>query len=89
MDSLLARRLARELLMDTRTHDQALEMRVSQALLSYKPGIERNIIVAATPDGSVWLRGLVSGQIDRLKFLAVVGKVPGVTQVFFDIGRKA
>ncbi len=75
--------------MDTRTHNQVLEMSVSQALLSYKPEIARNIVVTATPDGSVWLRGLVSGQIDRLKILAVVGKVPGVTQVFFNIAHKA
>jgi osmotically-inducible protein OsmY len=75
--------------MDTRTHDAALEMSVSQALFSYKPEIARNIIVVANPDGSVWLRGLVSGQIDRLKILAVVGQVPGVTQVFFNIAHKA
>jgi osmotically-inducible protein OsmY len=74
--------------MDMR-RNQILEMSVSQALFRHKSEISRNIVVTAMPDGSVWLRGLVSGQIDRLKILAVVGKVSGVTPVFFNITHNA
>jgi osmotically-inducible protein OsmY len=73
--------------MDTRVHDQSLEMNVLQALLRYEREVSRNIVVTATPDGSVWLRGMVSGQADRLKILRIVGEVSGVTQVFFNIAQ--
>ena len=75
--------------MDTRVHDPNLEMNVLQALLRNEREVSRNIVVMATPDGSVWLRGLVTGHLDRVKILAAVGKVHGVTQVFFNIAHKA
>jgi len=71
--------------MDTRVHDQAIEMRVLQALAHSKPEITHPIIVAATPDGAVWLRGLALSQTDRLTILHLVGDVPGVTEVFFNV----
>jgi osmotically-inducible protein OsmY len=74
--------------MDTRVHDQNLEMRVTQALFHNKPEISRDIMVSATPDGSVWLRGLIPTQVERWAILRTVRQVPGVTQIFFNIGMK-
>ncbi len=73
---------------DTRIHDQNLEMRVAQALARNKPEIARDIMVSATPDGSVWLRGLIPTQVEHRMLLRTVSEVPGVTQVFFNIARK-
>jgi osmotically-inducible protein OsmY len=75
--------------MDTRVHDQNLEINVLQALFHYERDVSRNIVVTATPDGLVWLRGMVPGQANRLRILRIVGEVPGVTQVFFNIALKA
>lgn len=75
--------------MDTRVHDQHIEMRVLQALAHYKPEISRHIVVAATPDGAVWLRGLTLNQADRLTILHLVGDVPGVTEIFFNVALMA
>ena len=75
--------------MDTRVHDQNLEMKVAQALFRDKPEISRDIMVSATPDGSVWLRGLIPTQMERWMILRTLSEVPGVTQVFFNIALKA
>jgi osmotically-inducible protein OsmY len=71
--------------MDTRVHNQGLEMQVLQALVQDMPDISSHIFVAATPDGSVWLRGMVSTYADRMRILRRVSEVPGVTEVFFNV----
>jgi osmotically-inducible protein OsmY len=75
--------------MDTRLHNPCLEMRVSRALIHDKLGRTGEIVVAATPDGVVWLRGLAPTQADRMEILSRVGGVPGVTQVFCHIALKS
>lgn len=75
--------------MDTRRRDNQLELTILSALQRSRPQAFRDVMIRATPDGVVWLRGLVSTQADCLLLKQIVGHVPGVTQVFCNVAPKA
>ncbi len=75
--------------MDTRLRSEQLELAVLTTLWKTQPAVFHDVTVRAAPDGSVWLRGLVSTQADCLVIQQIVRDVPGVKQVFCHVAPKA
>lgn len=72
--------------MAARAYNYHVEMRVLRTLVRIKPQAYRDLMVAATPDGTVYLNGVIPSEADRLLIEQIILDVPGVTDVFFDYG---
>jgi len=50
--------------------------------------VTRELFVAAGPDGSVWLRGLIEDRGDAAEIERVVSRVPGVRQAYCHMAAR-
>jgi osmotically-inducible protein OsmY len=71
--------------MNTRWRSKNLRINVLQAVLGYQPRAARNIVIDATPDGTVWLRGTAPSSADIQQINSIVSSLPGVKTVFCNI----
>jgi osmotically-inducible protein OsmY len=74
--------------MDTRQRNERLELTVLRALWKNRPQAFHDVMVKATPDGTVYLQGLASSQTDCTLLTRIVREVPGVTQVFCNVAAR-
>jgi osmotically-inducible protein OsmY len=75
--------------MDIRSRSIDLEVVVTRALHQYSPFATRNVIVAAAPDGTVWLRGSIGRRVECDAIKSLVGGLPGVKLVFCNIATQS
>jgi osmotically-inducible protein OsmY len=71
-------------LMAARDYDQRIEARILRMLSRVRPHTCCELMVAATPDGTVYLNGLIPSEAERLNIEQSIRDVPGVTRVIFN-----
>jgi osmotically-inducible protein OsmY len=71
--------------MDTRQRNARLELTVLRALSKHNRQALLHVMVKATDDGTVYLKGVAASPADCALLTRIASQVPGVSQVFCNV----